>query len=90
MGDEWPKVIRVVPPPETVVCVMMTEDMARRFEQACLGNYTHGFTRLTGPLLFSEDDLPTYIIGVGDEQEDSAVERATKAFEELAGDEQED
>lgn len=47
-----------------MVSVLMTEDMARAFERRCLGNNTRGDTYLCGPLLFSEDDVPTYIIGV--------------------------
>lgn len=52
------------PAPDDVVQVIMTERMARFFEARCLGVNTVGPTELAGPLLFSEDDLPTYIIGV--------------------------
>jgi hypothetical protein len=38
--------------------------MARRFEACCLGAHTNAPTELAGPVLFSEDDPPTYIIGV--------------------------
>lgn len=38
----------------------MTEKMARDFEQRVLSSSAY----LAGPVLFSEDDLPTYIIGV--------------------------
>lgn len=65
MADHFPK---VAPPPEPgeAVQVLMTEQMARRFEQRCLGaENTIGDTSLVGPLLFSDDDLPTYIIGIG-------------------------
>lgn len=55
------------PEPNDVVQVMMTETMARNFEKRCLGKgNTRGHTYLSGPLLFSDDDLPTYIIGVGE------------------------
>jgi hypothetical protein len=45
---------------EDVVQVLMTENLARRFEKTVLAPRAY----LAGPLLFSEDDLPTYIIGV--------------------------
>lgn len=48
-----------------VVQVLMTEEMARRFERHCLGANTRGWTQLSPPLLFSKDDVPTYIIQVG-------------------------
>lgn len=55
------------PKPDDMVQVLMTEEMARRFEQRVLGKgNTRGHTYLSGPLTFSEDDLPTYIIGVGE------------------------
>lgn len=47
-----------------IVQVLMTEDMARCFEARCLGDSTRGRTYLAGPLLFTEDDLPTYTIGI--------------------------
>jgi hypothetical protein len=47
----------------------MTERMARTFEQRCLGANTRGHTSLSPPLLFREDDVPTYIISAGTEQE---------------------
>lgn len=54
-------------PPDATVQVLMTEEMARRFEQECLGKgNTKGDTYLAGPLLFDEEDVPTYIIGVRD------------------------
>lgn len=56
------------PAPNDVVAVMMTEDMARRFEKRCLGPNTRGWTELAGPLIFREDDVPTYIIGIGEEK----------------------
>lgn len=59
--------VQSVPRPATndVVQVLMTEEMARRFEERCLGlRNTCGDTYLSGPMKFSEDDLPTYIIGV--------------------------
>jgi hypothetical protein len=53
------------PAPDDMVQVLMTEKMARNFEKRCLGTaHTQGDTCLSGPLLFSEDDVPTYIIGV--------------------------
>ena len=64
--ESWPKGT-TRPKPAAVVQVLMSEDMARRFEEHCLGHYTRGYTYLAGPLLFSEDDLPTYTIGVGDD-----------------------
>jgi len=62
---------RGLPQPELndVVQVLMTEEMARRFEAACLGNNTQGKTFLSGPFSFSEDDqTPTYIIGLASEE----------------------
>ena len=54
------------PGSQDVVQVVMSEEMARRFEARCLGiGNTRGHTRLSPPLLFREDDLPTYIIEVG-------------------------
>jgi len=47
-----------------MVSVLMTEKMARVFEQRCLGEHTVGRTELAGPMIFSEDDVPTYIIGL--------------------------
>lgn len=64
MPDEWPKGT-TLPGPNDTVQVLMTEEMARRFEARCLGDNTRGHTHLAGPLLFREDDLPTYIIGIG-------------------------
>lgn len=55
-----------VPDPDETVSVLMTESMARVFEERCLGiGNTAGDTHLHGPVMFSEDDLPTYIIGIG-------------------------
>lgn len=62
------------PAPDDVVQVLMTEDMARRFEERCLGLNTAGPTQLAGPLLFGPDDVPTYIIGVGHSGEDPTRE----------------
>jgi hypothetical protein len=47
--------------PKSEVQVLMNEDTARLFERECLRPRR---MELTGPLLFSDDDLPTYIIGV--------------------------
>jgi hypothetical protein len=58
---DWPRVT-AAPARSDVVQVLMTEDMARRFEQRCLGPNTRGWTQLSPPLLFREDDVPTYII----------------------------
>lgn len=53
------------PEEKDTVQVLMTEEMARNFEKRCLGRgNTVGDTYLAGPLLFSDDDLPTYIIGI--------------------------
>lgn len=52
------------PKSDDMVQIMMTEEMARAFEERCLGKHTAGDTELAGPLLFSEDDMPTYIIGL--------------------------
>jgi hypothetical protein len=65
--QQWPKGAPE-PGPDDTVAVLMTESMARTFEQRCLGTHTVGFTRLAGPLFFCEDDVPTYIIGVGESQ----------------------
>lgn len=59
------------PGPKDMVQVLMRENMARIFEQRCLGKgNTVGDTYLSGPVLFSEDDIPTYIIGVNLMNED--------------------
>ena len=57
----WP---RLAPPaaPDDLVSVLMSETMAREFEQRCLGGNTVGHTELAPLLLFSPNDLPTYII----------------------------
>ena len=66
MPDEFPKGA-AQPAADDTVAVLMTEEMARRFEARCLGSgNTVGPTRLAGPMLFREDDVPTYIIGLGD------------------------
>ncbi len=65
-SESWPQGI-TRPEPSEVVQVMMTEEMARRFEVRCLGRgNTVGHTYLAGPMKFSEDDLPTYMIGTGE------------------------
>lgn len=62
--DHWPK-LAPVPQPTDVVQVLMTEEMARRFEERCLGaGNTQGHTSLSRAVLFGPDDLPTYIISV--------------------------
>lgn len=58
------------PEPEDTVAVLMTEKVARRFEARCLGAYSE----LAGPMLFSEDDTPTYIIGLKKEVSDGRRE----------------
>ncbi len=63
--SEWPKGAPK-PEPDDMVAVLMRESMARTFESRCLGRNTRGETELSGPLLFSEDDVPTYIIGITD------------------------
>jgi hypothetical protein len=70
---DWPKVT-TKPEPEDVVQVLMTEDMARRFEERCLGVNTVGDTRLSSPLLFREDDVPTYIIETAKESSNEVAE----------------
>lgn len=65
MSDGYPKGHPKITDPKEVVSVLMTEEMARRFEARCLKHNTKGYTQLAGPLLFSEDDLPSYIIQVG-------------------------
>jgi hypothetical protein len=62
--SETPRVVTDPLQPRDVVQVLMTEAMARRFEQRCLGVNTVGETRLSPPLLFSEDDVPTYTIEI--------------------------
>lgn len=63
-AGRWPKGAPR-PAPSDIVQVLMSEEMARRFEARCLGpTNTRGNTSLAGPLLFGEDDLPTYIIDV--------------------------
>lgn len=61
--EMWPKGTSR-PGPKDVVQVLMTEEMARRFERRCLGMNTMAETGLTGPVLFRADDLPTYMIGL--------------------------
>lgn len=56
--SDWPKGV-AKPEPDDLVQVIMSERMARVFESKCLVA-----TYLAGPLLFSEDDLPTYTLGV--------------------------
>lgn len=63
MTPRWPKPV-ARPAADEVVAVLMSEEMARRFEERCLGENTVGQTHLAGPVLFREDDVPTYIIGV--------------------------
>ncbi len=58
---EFPK-STTKPDPQDIVQVLMTEKMARLFEERVL-NVDEGF-KLAGPLIFSDDDLPTYIIEV--------------------------
>lgn len=65
MSDEWPKGTKRPTDPEDTVQIVMSEEMARRFEERCLGvTNTRGDSYLAGPLLFHEEDLPTYIIGL--------------------------
>lgn len=61
--ERWPK---LAPPakPDEIVSVLMTEEMARRFEERCLGENTRGRTSLSPLLVFSPNDLPSYIIAV--------------------------
>lgn len=63
-SDDYPKGAER-PTAKDTVQVLMTEELARHFERACLGRgNTVGDTYLAGPMLFSEGDLPTYTIGV--------------------------
>lgn len=64
--DGYPRMVPVPAPADTVQ-VVMSERMARRFEALCLGARTVAPTALSGPVLFSERDLPTYIIGLLDD-----------------------
>jgi hypothetical protein len=64
---KWPRPAPQ-PEPDDIVQVMMRESMARVFEERCLGDNTRGHTYLAVPLLFREDDFPTYIIGVAKER----------------------
>jgi len=57
------------PASEDVVQVLMSEEMARRFEEACLEFHTKGYTKLSPPVQFGEDDVPTYIIQVGETED---------------------
>jgi hypothetical protein len=59
--DGFPRVTSP-PEPEDVVQVLMTERMARMFEARCLGPSIVGEMGLGEPLLFAEDDVPTYTI----------------------------
>lgn len=55
------------PADDDLVSIMVKESMARTFEERCLGPagvHTRGNTRLSPPVKFSDDDLPTYIIEV--------------------------
>jgi hypothetical protein len=48
-----------------MVQVVMTEAQARSFEAECLGQVTtRGHARLSAPVLLTEDDLPTYFVGI--------------------------
>ena len=73
---EMPVVSAKPPAPDDVVQVLMTEEMARRFEERCLGGNTRGKTSLSPPLLFSEDDLPTYIIQIDEMESDELRSRS--------------
>lgn len=64
--DLWPKKFLGRIEPQDVVQVLMTEQMARNFEYHCLGPHTVAHTRLSVPLLFRQDDLPTYSIDISD------------------------
>ena len=65
MNDET--AVRPAPSPDSqdIVQVLMTEEMARHFEERCLGNNTRGETSLSPPVFFGNDEIPTYIIQVG-------------------------
>lgn len=69
-NDGWPKPAPR-PKPDDIVAVLMSETMARHFEARCLGQgNTVGPTFLSEPLLFEKDDIPTYVIGVGEISEE--------------------
>lgn len=57
-GEGYPHAVPR-PGPREDVQVMMTEQMARSFETWCL---SPSGACLGGPLLFSEEDIPTYVI----------------------------
>jgi hypothetical protein len=46
---------------EDMVAILMTEKVAREYERTFL---LPRRLDLAGPLLFTEDDVPTYIIGI--------------------------
>lgn len=58
---EWPKGAPR-PDPDEMVAVLMSEQMARTLE----ARWLRPNMELAGPLLFKEDDVPTYILGVTD------------------------
>ena len=61
--DDWPRPVPT-PGPDEMVAVVMSEMMARRFEELCLGQgNTVGPSYLSGPMLYFDGDLPTYVIG---------------------------
>jgi len=61
MSDEFPKGV-AKPEAEDIVNVTVSEEWARQFERELL--IPRGL-HLAGPILFSDDDVPSYIIGFG-------------------------
>lgn len=58
--DEFPKGVGNVQNND-LVQIVMQQSMARAFDTFLKAQNLH----LAGPMIFSEDDIPTYIIGIG-------------------------
>lgn len=56
--SSFPKSVARPSSDDDIVQVLMTEQMARTFEERCLGPNAS----LVGPIVFSDDDVPTYMI----------------------------
>lgn len=66
-GGTWPKGLPKVHDPEEIVQVVMTEQLARVFEQLVLAGRLRSPCELAGPLQFSATDTtPSYIITTKD------------------------
>jgi len=61
MSDEFPKGAGR-PDPKAEVQIILTEEWARMIEKQLMQPRD---LHLAGPVVFSDDDLPTYIIGIG-------------------------